>query len=113
VAYILVFLLSLPWPAADGKCVAGVKEVISPLLDALRYPRPPLQRSTVAVLHVLFDEGVPNTARSLVILILLIFGAENLQPIIFHGLLSMLQSRKAGPLYGATTALRVLCSNSA
>ena len=39
--------------------------------------------------------------------------AENLYLDIFNGLLSMLASREAGPLYGAATALRVLCFNGA
>ena len=39
--------------------------------------------------------------------------AENLYFDIFNGLLSMLASREAGPLYGAATALRVLCFNGA
>ncbi|KIM65510.1 hypothetical protein SCLCIDRAFT_472028 [Scleroderma citrinum Foug A] len=76
----------------DGKRAASIKEMIPPLLNALRHPRPPLQRSAVAVLRVLFDE-------------------ENLYLDIFNGLLSMLERREAGPLYGAATALRVLCFN--
>ena len=39
--------------------------------------------------------------------------AENLYSVIFDGLLSMLESREAGPLYGAATALRVLCFDGA
>ncbi|KAL4077559.1 hypothetical protein J3A83DRAFT_1611727 [Scleroderma citrinum] len=78
----------------DGKCAACVKEMVRSILNALTCPRPPLQRSAVAVLRVLFDE-------------------ENLHPIILDGLLSMVKSREAGPLYGATTALRVLCFNEA
>ncbi|KAL4071661.1 armadillo-type protein [Scleroderma yunnanense] len=79
----------------DGKHAACVKEMIVPaLLNALGYPRAPLQRSAVTVLNVLFDQ-------------------EDLRPVILEKLLLMLKSRKAGPLYGATTALRVLCFSGA
>ncbi|KAL4071658.1 hypothetical protein V8B97DRAFT_420328 [Scleroderma yunnanense] len=78
----------------DGKHAACMEKMVSPLLNTLRYPRPSLQQSAAAVLNVFFDQ-------------------ENLRPVILEQFLSILKSREAGPLYGATTALRVLCFTGA
>ena len=62
IQYTLFFLsLNVLSPIDDGKRAISIQNMVSPLLKALQYPRPPLQRSAVAVLRVLFNEGGLHT----------------------------------------------------